>query len=244
MTVGGDGMQAQKIGPVASGGVPRSLREVGLLSVVPRDLLTEIEATARWIDVPANRIVIDRNDASTDIYFIAKGRVQIIDFLEGRQEVVLAELVTGDHFGELSAIDGNKRSARVQTAEATLLATLTAAQFGSLLSRCPEVGIVLLRRFAGLIRFLTGKVTALSSLSPHQRVYLEILRMSQPNPSGDGTWLIRNLPNHQDLAAAIGIERETVASAIGELARERIAERKHKSLIVRDYPRLQLLTNL
>lgn len=237
-------MQAAQSGPTASGGIAHSLRQVGLLSVVPKEILVDIETKARWLDLPANRIVVDRNDATTDIYFIARGRVQVIDFLEGRPEVVLAELVTGDHFGELSAIDGNKRSARVLTAEPTLLAALTANQFSTILSRCPEVGILLLRRFAGLIRFLTGKVTALSSLSPHQRVFLEILRMAQPNPAGDGTWLIRNLPPHNDLAAVIGIERETVAAAIGELARERIAERKHRSLIVRDYPRLQLLTNL
>lgn len=229
---------------MASGGVGHSLRHIALLAVAPVALVEEIERQARWQNLAANRIVIDRNDTTTDVYFVAQGKVQIIDFVEGQPEVMLAEMGAGDHFGELSAIDGNKRSARVLTAEPSLLASLTSAQFSDLLIRCPEVGLLLLRKFSGLIRYLTSRVTSLSSLTPHQRIFLEILRMAEPNPQGDGTWLIRMLPNHQDLAAVVGTDREVVAAAIGELARERIAERRHRSLVIKDYPRLQLLTNL
>lgn len=229
---------------MAAGGVGRSLRRMALLAVAPVSLVEEIEREARWQELPANRIVIDRNEATTDVYFVVQGRVQVIDFMEGRAEVMLAEMGAGDHFGELSAIDGNKRSARVVTAEPTRLASLSSAQFVNLLVNCPEVGLLLLRKFAGLIRHLNSQVTSLSSLTPHQRIYLELLRMAEPNPQGDGTWLIRMMPNHQDLAAVVGTDRDAVAAAIGELARERIVERRHRSLVVKDYPRLQLLTNL
>ncbi|MEO5337532.1 MAG: Crp/Fnr family transcriptional regulator [Magnetospirillum sp. WYHS-4] len=237
-------MQAVRPNHQAEAGVLRSLRNVGLLEVVPRDILAEIERSARWIDLAANRIVIDRNEATTDVYFIVRGRVRIVDFLDGRQEVVLADLGSGDNFGELSAIDGNRRSARVMTSEPTLLAALSAAQFNELLLRCPEMATLLLRRFAGLVRAMNGKVTALSSLTAYQRIYMELLRLAQPNPQGDGTWVIRSCPNHQDLASIVGVEREEVGSAIGELARGEIVERKHKSLIIRDYPRLQLLASM
>ena len=222
----------------------RSLRHVSLLAAAPADFLSEIEDMATWAEVQANQIVIERDDKSTDIFFIAKGRVQVIDFLEGRPEIVLAELSSGDYFGDLSAIDLKKRSARVTTVETSPLASLDAEQFRSVLQRFPDVGIQLLRKFATLVRALTVRVTALSSLTPHQRVFLELLRISEPNPSGDGSWMIRELPNHMRIASTVGTDKEVVAMAIGELAREKVVERKHKSLIIRDYPRLQMLTNL
>lgn len=228
----------------SEGGVIKSLRHIALLAEAPADLLGEIEGMASWSEVDANQIVIERDDTSTDIYFISKGRVQVIDFLEGRPEIVLAELSAGDYFGDLSAIDHNKRSARVTTVEPTLLASLDCEQFHDLVMRCPEIGFSLLRKFATLVRAMTVKVTALSSLTPHQRVFLELLRISEPNPLGDGSWVIKELPNHTQISSTVGTEKEVVAMAIGELAREKVVERKHKSLIIKDYPRLQMLTNL
>lgn len=226
------------------GDVHKSLRHVALFAEAPGKLLKDIEKMAAWEEVPPNEIIIDRNDASTDIYFITRGKVQVIDFLDGRPEIVLAELGAGEFFGDLSAVDLNKRSARVTTVESTVLASLTATQFKEVLIRCPEVAVALLRKFAALVRLLTIKVTALSSLSPHQRVFLELLRISEPNPQGDGSWIIQQFPNHNQIATTVGTDKEIVAMAIGELAREKVVERKHRSLIIRDYPRLQMLTNL
>ncbi len=225
-------------------GTEKSLGGVVLLSEIPLAVLHEIEDMAIWAEVPSDEIVVDRNDTNTDIYFIVRGRVQVIDFLEGRSEVVLAELGEGEYFGDLSAIDLNKRSARVTTVEPTVLASLTAHQFHGVLLRCPEVAVNLLRKFACLVRLMTVKVTALSSLSPQQRVFLELLRISEPNSMGDGTWIIQKFPNHTQIASTVGTDKGIVAIAIGELAREKVVERKHRSLIIHDYPRLQMLASM
>ena len=59
----------------------QSLRHIALLAEIPKTTLNEIEAMARWHRIPANEIVIDRDDTSTDIFFICRGRVSIIDEL-------------------------------------------------------------------------------------------------------------------------------------------------------------------
>jgi len=222
----------------------RTLDGIELLSEAPPKVVQRLEQSCRWFVCEPNQIIVDRDDESTEVFFITKGRVKIMDFLAHDQEIALAELGPGTSFGELSAIDSSRRSARVSALEATTLAALPSQDFRALLMDCPGISLMLLKRFAGLIRTMNSRVTALSTLSPHQRVYYELLRMSEPNPQGDGSWLIHYLPKHEEIASWSGTSREDVAMAIGHLAREGIVGRKHKSLVIKDHGRLQMLVNL
>lgn len=222
----------------------RTLEGIELLREATPDVVRRLAEACRWTTFEPNEIIVDRNDESTEVFFITKGHVKVMDFLANDQEIALAELGTGTSFGELSALDSSRRSARVVALEPTTLAALPSRDFRRLLMDCPGIAIMLLKRFAGLIRTLNNRVTSLSTLSPHQRVYYELLRMSEPNPQGDGTWLIHFLPKHEEIASWSGTSREDVAMAIGHLAREGIVGRKHKSLVIKDHGRLQMLVNL
>ena len=222
----------------------QSLREITLLREASPNLITEFEQNAAWSNYATDTIVVDRSESTSDVYFVVRGRVKVFDYLDGRPEILVAELGAGDSFGELAAIDLNRRSARVITAEPTVLASMTGEQFRDALIRYPEVAMVLLVKFASIIRGLVVRVTSLRSMTPNQRIYMELLRMAEPNPEGDGSWIIQNLPQHTELADRVGTERETVAQAIGDLARTRVVMRKHRSLMIKDYARLQMLSTL
>lgn len=222
----------------------RTLSNIEILSEAPPDVIHALENKCRWAVAEENQMIVDRDDESTEVFFITDGRVKVLDFLANDQEIALAELGPGTAFGELSAIDSSRRSARVTALEETTLAALPSRDFRNLLMECPGIAIMLLKRFAGLIRTLNNRVTSLSTLSPHQRVYFELLRMSEPNPAGDGTWMIHYLPKHEEIASWSGTSREDVAMAIGNLAREGIVGRKHKSLVIKDHGRLQMLVDL
>jgi len=222
----------------------RKLDGIELLVEAPPDVVSDLERRCTWVRCQPNQVIVDRDDESTEVFFIVKGNVKVMDFLADDQEIVLAELGMGSSFGEMSAIDASRRSARVSAIENSILAVLPSKDFRDLLMTCPGISIMLLKRFAGLIRTLNNRVTALSTLSPHQRVYYELLRMSEPNTQGDGTWVIHFLPKHEDIANWSGTSREEVAMAIGHLAREGIVGRKHKSLVIKDHGRLQMLLNL
>lgn len=224
--------------------IERKLDGIELLVEASPKVVRDLEGLCTWVRFGANQIIVDRGDESTDVFFIVKGGVKVMDFLANDQEIVLAELSQGSSFGEMSAIDSSRRSARVSALEPTILAALPSRDFRRLLMDCPGISIMLLKRFAGLIRTLNNRVTSLSTLSPHQRVYYELLRMSEPNTQGDGTWMIHFLPKHEEIASWSGTSREDVAMAIGHLAREGIVGRKHKSLVIKDHGRLQMLLNL
>lgn len=223
-----------------------SLRTLGgnkILVEAQPEVLADIEKKCEWLEYSPGDVVIDQADDTTNVFFVVKGKLKAMDYLFDEQEVALAELGPGDSFGELAAIDLKVRSARVTAMEPTLVASLPSKEFRKLLIACPGMALALLKRFAGFIRTLNTRITALSTLTPHQRIYYELLRISEPNTIGDGSWIIVNIPNHSEIASWVGAEKEIVADAIGKLARDGVVERKHKSLLIKDHPRLQRLAN-
>jgi len=221
----------------------RTLKDITLLTEAPPDIISRLEKSVEWLEFGADKIVVDLKDETTNVFFVVKGKLEALDFLAEGEEVALAKLVAGDSFGDLSAIDLKVRSARVTTVEPTLVASLSSKDFRKLLFDCPGISLALLKRFAGLIRILNTRITALSTMSPHQRIYHELLRISEPNTDGDGTWIIVNAPHHSELAAWVGAEKQTVAEAIGSLARDGVIERKHKNLHIKDRARLRRLAS-
>jgi CRP-like cAMP-binding protein len=222
----------------------RSLSGIKLLLEAPPEIISDLESRCKWVEFAPNQVIVDRDDEGTDVFLIVRGKVKIMDFQADGQEVSLAELGAGDSFGELSAIDAKKRSARVLAMDHTLVAVVDRNDFRQLILKCPGIGLALLKRFAGVIRTLDKRITALSTRTPQQRVYFELIRLSEPNPAGDGTWVIENFPPHGEIASWAGTGREDVASAVGKLAREGIVERKHKTLVIRDHARLKMLAEM
>lgn len=222
----------------------RTLKDISLLAEAPPAKVKELEECCEWLEYGADEIVVNLKDESTNVYFVVKGKLRAMDYLtDENDEVALAELGEGCSFGELSAIDLKVRSARVTTIEPTLLASVASKDFRKLLFDCPGISLSLLKTFAGFIRTLNTRITALSSLSPHQRIYQELLRISEPNTDGDGSWIISKLPNHSELATWVGAEKQAVAEAMGSLARDGVIERRHGTLHIKDRARLQRLAS-
>jgi len=220
-----------------------NLENVKLLREVPGEVIARLTARCTWLEYEENQIVIDRNDTGTNVYFIITGKLHVMDFLGDEQRVSLADLGPGDVFGELAAVDRQVRSARVVALEPTLVAEISSEDFHELLLECPTVTFTLLKRFAGIIRDMTSRVTVMSTMSPHQRIYHELIRLAEPDTGQEGVWIINNAPNHAELSTWVGTDKKTVADAIGNLARSGIIERKHKNFIVRDHARLQRLAH-
>lgn len=219
------------------------LSGISLLVEASPEKITQLEGLCDWLEYDANDVVIDLHDDSTSIFFIVKGKLKVLDFMDERQVVALADVNEGDTIGELSAIDLKVRSAKVTAAAPSLLARLPSKDFRNLLLDCPQISLALLKQFSGFIRTMNSRVTSLSTLSVHQRIYFELLRMAEPNTQGDGSWIISQAPHHNDIAAWSGAERQDVAEAIGKLARDGVIERKHKMYLIRDYNRLKRLAN-
>jgi CRP/FNR family cyclic AMP-dependent transcriptional regulator len=63
----------------------------------------------------------------------------------------------------------------------------------------------------------------------------------KPDPVRQGSWLVYPLPTQAQIAAQASTTRETVARVLSHLASDGIAERKSKTLYIRQIDRLKQL---
>ena len=65
--------------------------------------------------------------------------------------------------------------------------------------------------------------------------------MARPDPAYLKNLVIYPVPTQTLIASGIGVSRETVARIFGRLARQKIIERKAKTLYIRDRDKLEEL---
>lgn len=230
----------------AAGKIDMSIVEGGLsrfelfAGVAPADI-GAIEASCTWHRIAAGEQVFDKESDTLEVYFVVTGAVRILT-QSGDREVALADVLAGNYFGELAAIDRMKRSARVVATQDCVLASLEGIAFLEMLHRHPLVAVKVLERLTRIIRNLDQRVTDLSTASESQRICGELVRLAEPDPARPDGWAIPDMPNHKEIAAWVGTSREVVAQSIGELAREGIIKRRGMGLMITDLPRLRLMS--
>lgn len=222
--------------------VEGALSRVSLFAGLSADSLREIEGRCTWARFASGEQVFDRESDTLDVYFVIEGAVRILNNAGDDREVALADVLAGNYFGELAAIDGMKRSARVVATKESLLASLDGPSFLALMRDHPDIALRVLERLTRIVRNLDSRVSQLSSQSEQQRIWGELLRLAEPDAAKPDAWHIPDLPNHKEIAAWAGTSREQVAQAIGELARDGIVRRKTMGLVICDLPRLQMMT--
>jgi CRP/FNR family transcriptional regulator, cyclic AMP receptor protein len=220
--------------------IDATLNCVDLFAGLSAESLSAIERRCTWRRVAVGEQVFDRDNDTLEVYFVVEGAVRILTHADGR-EVALADVVAGNYFGELAAIDGMGRSARVVATRDSVLASLDRLDFLVCLHGHPEVAVRVLERLTRIIRNLDQRVTRLSTQDEGQRICGELCRLAEPDPGRPEGWRIVDLPNHKEIASWAGTSREAVAQAIGELSRNGIVRRKGMGLSICDWSRLLLM---
>jgi CRP/FNR family transcriptional regulator, cyclic AMP receptor protein len=218
-----------------------SLAGVQLLREISQAEIKLLEEKCTVRRFAPGEVMVARFSAGKSVYFILSGTARVVHYLPGEDEITIATVTTGDTVGEIAAIDGLGRSATIIADEDVTAAELDRGEFRELVIRNGSVAFELLYRWASIIRELDDKFSYVSTISPDQRVYSQIVRLARQDTPGDDRWSIRELPSHQELAEWAQTSRESVAAAIAELYRRGIAERRNKSLHIRDYPMLKSL---
>ena len=229
------------VSPVVPDTRERSLAGIKLLVNLPPDELLMVEQRCRWWRFAPGEQIIDRDSDNRDVFFVVGGQVRIVNFSTSGREIAYATIEPGSYFGELSAIDGQRRSANVVAVTDCDLASISPAIFLKLLVKHPSVAMSVLQRLAGIVRISDDRIMDLSTLRAVQRVYVELLRLTQPDAAVKNLWVIRPMLSHSEIASRASTTRETVARVLGQLANAGIVERKHRALYIRDKDKLEKL---
>jgi CRP/FNR family cyclic AMP-dependent transcriptional regulator len=184
--------------------------------------------------------LFNEGERSDRVVILLSGRVKVSYFTEDGREVVLAIRSSGDILGELSALDGEPRSATATAIEPVEGLVLAAGQFRDFLCARPRVALLLLEMLSRRLRDADRKRVEFGAYDSVGRVARQLMELAEEFgvPDGDGVRIA--LPLSQDeLAGWVGASRKTVSNALQSLRRRGLVETARRSITIRDVDALR-----
>jgi transcriptional regulator with AAA-type ATPase domain/polyferredoxin len=138
----------------ATGGARPSevLQRSFLFASIPSDQLEAIAARAELLDCPAGVVMFHEGDAGDSLYIVVEGSISVFSTNEEGGETILAELGSGESFGEMALLTGEPRSASVRASRDARLLRLMKNDFDLLLEEQPSLARELLGMFGQRLR--------------------------------------------------------------------------------------------
>ena len=186
------------------------------------------------MQVETGHVLMAAETVGDMVYIVAQGSVKIYapcDFDDS--EMLLGLRGPGEVLGEMSVLDGQKRSATVIAQEPSVLFSLSCADFWGVLWEMPPISYSLVRSLTQRTRVLTAQVQAFSSLDVQGRLARQLITLAQEYgqpyaDKGEGARLIPFQLKQTEIAAMIGATREQVNQLLsawlrrGFIARDRV----------------------
>ena len=188
------------------------LSTVPLFSTIGREELERLAEVTREKQYPKGSIIVFEDDPGDSLFIVREGRVKVVLVAEDGREVILGVLGVGEHFGELSLIDEQPRSAHVIAMEDATMLVLRREDFRARVERSPAVAWALLQGLSRRLRRADDKIGGPVLLDVPGRIARLLLDASN-EAAGDR---IEKPLTHQTIAQMIGASRETVSRAMKE----------------------------
>ena len=155
------------------------LATVPLLSQIPPEELQRFTEVTREKQYPRGSVILFEDDPGESLFIVRAGRVKVVLVAEDGREVILGVLGVGDHFGELSLIDDQPRSAHVIAMDETTLLVLRREDFRKRVESTPAVAWALLSELSRRLRRADGKIGGLVLLDVPGRIAQLLLDVPQ-----------------------------------------------------------------
>ncbi|MDH3706468.1 MAG: Crp/Fnr family transcriptional regulator [Acidimicrobiia bacterium] len=189
---------------------------------------------------PAGTTLFFEGDPPDDVVLVEQGQVKIsVLALDGR-EIVLEVIEPGVLMGELSAIDGQSRSASAVALTDCAVLIMPATGFRSFLRDNPDVQWRLLVRVIADLRKQSHRTFEFGVGDALGRVCRCLAEMADRYGSDrDGHIELESPLSQHDMAAWIGLSREAVVKALRTLRTLGLIENTGRSFVIDDIDALR-----
>jgi CRP/FNR family transcriptional regulator, cyclic AMP receptor protein len=218
-----------------------ALKRVGLLSGLADDELAALAPRCRWKSASGGELIIGHRDQSRDVLFLLTGMARVNVYSVTGRQVSFRDVRPGDVVGELSAIDGQPRSASVESLLPSTFVVMPQAVFHDLLQSHPPVLFAVLGHLTRQVRTLTDRVFEFTTLAVRNRVQAELVRLAMDHGGRDA--IIQPAPTHAEIANRISTHREAVTRELSRLEDLGIISREGRMLRVSNLARLRELVD-
>jgi len=207
------------------------LKAIPLFADLSSEDLDALSSLVNYKTLPKGAFVINQNEQGATLYLLVSGRVKVsLPSPDGR-ELALNYLDAPSHFGEMSLVDSEPRSADVIASTDLELLTLDAKDLSKAIQLQPRLALSLI---ATLSRRLRQTISRLQDLAFHDathRVIRVLLNIATAAYETRGVPVIVGF-THYEIATVAGTSRETASRVISQLAKEEVLATRGRRIVV------------
>ena len=139
------------------------LRNVSLFAGLQERYLKLMAKACKERSFEAGEYLVKQDDDGIGLFIITSGKVKVVKSTADGKEIEIATHGPGEFIGELSVLDGAKRTANVLAVEKTECILLASWDFNSIMQTHPEIAMDILPFVVSRFRETNEKLISLSS---------------------------------------------------------------------------------
>jgi CRP/FNR family transcriptional regulator len=211
------------------------LQGVDWFASLTAEELEQLAAGALTVQLEAGDTIFEEGDRGDRCFVIQSGAVKVLRRFPDGRRMTLARLGPGNVFGELALMGGERRSATVQAAEATVVIGLGADDVMVLLRSDPEAALGVAMTLADRLRAANEKLFDYALATVSGRVAATLLAQVEARQAqGAGDRDVEVVGSATDLARLAGAARDSATRVLHWLENEGVISMKRGKTIVHD----------
>jgi CRP-like cAMP-binding protein len=207
------------------------LRSIPLFTELGADELETLSGLVSYKQMPKGVFVVSQNERGASLFLLVSGRVKVSLSSPDGRELALNYLDAPSHFGEMSLVDSEPRSADVIASTDIELLTLDAKDLSKAIQLQPKLALSLIATLSRRLRQTIGRLEDLAFHDATHRVIRVLLNIATAAYETRGVPVIVGF-THYEIATVAGTSRETASRVISQLAKEGVLATRGRRIVV------------
>lgn len=194
----------------------------------------DMETLARMVtlkQVPKGAFIVTQNECGSAMYLLVTGRVKVSLASPDGKELALNYLEAPAHFGEMSLVDSEPRSADVIAVTDVEVLSLDAKDLSAAIQVQPRLALALIATLSRRLRHTISRLEDMAFHDATHRVMRVVLNVATASYEARGVPMIAGL-THYEIATLAGTSRETASRIISGLVKEGVLATKGRRIMV------------
>lgn len=197
------------------------LSESALFATLSDEEVDELVALTSTVDFDANETVFTKGSEGDELYVLGGGRVSLQLERKDGKTISLGTLSKGDMFGEVSVLDGSRRSATVKTIEPSEFLVIRRDELFDLIHRSPDITIKLFGVLTKRIRMTDELIEDTLAFDLPSKLAKELLGLAKAYGQNTSNGIRINVDfSESELAGIVGTTKQKLEEQLKEWQQE------------------------
>jgi CRP/FNR family transcriptional regulator, cyclic AMP receptor protein len=211
--------------------IVEKLRTLPLFADLGHEDMDTLAKLVSYKEVPKGAFIVSQNERGSAMFLLVSGRVKVSLASPDGKELALNYLDAPAHFGEMSLVDSEPRSADVIAVTDVEVLAIEASDLSEAFRLQPRLALALIATLSRRLRHTISRLEDMAFHDATHRVMRVLLNVATASYEARGVPMIAGL-THYEIATLAGTSRETASRIISGLVREGVLATKGRRIMV------------